>query len=81
MTEALVGIRPFQEATHKVRNPVVANLFVGPGAGIVGDNLLKAGVKISEGDFEGAGDIAMKRLPILNIFYLQLAQSALKGEL
>ncbi len=70
--ESVTGLRPMMEAPTRFKEQQGAFALFGPAAGLAAGTIPSMTRKFVDGDLEGFRDMAARRLPVLNVFYLQL---------
>jgi hypothetical protein len=68
----VTGIRPLAESSSRFREQQGAFALAGPVAGTLLGTLPSITRRYLDGDIDGATDMMSRRIPILNVFYLQL---------
>ncbi len=78
LLESAVGVRPMKETVTRIRTPNAAGLVAGPWANVVGDTVIGGASDMMGGDFHSAGQRALKRAPLMNVWYLQMMAAAME---
>ena len=72
LTGDLTGVRPLRTESSKFKEKQGFAALLGPAAGFAVGTVPALGNRLLDGELDEARDMAARRTPVLNVFYLQM---------